>query len=479
MDIKLRFLTVKKVLHLTAFLVLFIHFPEKTWAAKVSVWGKAAGYGQKTIELNTLHDCISEEKIKLGTFRFNADESFMLEVDIAETTLCFADFDGYHGMIYLEPGHSYEIVFPPGRELSESQKRNPFFKPEPVWFGILNADKNELNFRIQQFEQAYTTYENNYFDRIFVNQAKSLVDTISFKLDREFPKSNDTFFEAHKLFRLANLDFALYQAKSARFMETYFSSVKPVCNLGAYSTLFNQVFQNYFDVLINQSNNPEIKNLIFSADIHQLDLYFQEKRKFNKSLSHLILLRSLHDAYYSRQFSKSQVLKMLDQVKGDDWSNWEQETARLIRTKLTYLASGTLPPPVNLRNLSGQKINLTDFPNTYIYLHFTDPKNSICRQHLDALKTVAEHYKGKFTIINVVPKGSLMKPENGWAGIFTTSDSNLEEIFKVKTFPNSFLIGKDGRLLLSPAPNPIDGLDRQLGQLIKSDYFREKQKSGK
>lgn len=441
--------------------------------------GKASGYAKNTIELNTIHDFISEEKITLGTLRFNTDETFKLEVDIAETTLCFADFDGYHGMIYLEPGHSYEIVFPPKREMTEAQKRNPFFKPEPVWFGILKADKNELNFRIQQFEQAYTTYENNYFDRIFVNQAKSLVDTIKFKLESEFPKTNDTFFEAHKLFRLANLDFALYQGKSAKFMETYFSSIKPPYNLAAYSTIFNQVFLNYFDVLINQSNNQEIKKLIFSADIHQLDLYFQEKLKFNPSLSHLILLRSLHDAYYSKQFSKSLAIKMLDQIKGEGWSNLEQETTKLIRTKLTYLASGTMPPSINLKNMSGQKISLSDFRSTYIYLHFTDPKNPICRQHLDALKTIADHYKGKLTIINVVPKGSAIKPENGWAGIFTTSDSNLLETFKVKTFPNSFLIGKDGRLLLSPAPNPIDGLDRQLGQIMKSDYFRELQKSGK
>lgn len=466
----------KKILLLTAFLFLLVHFSEKAWATKVLISGKAGGYAQNTIELNTLHDFISEEKIKLGTIWFNTDETFKLELDIAETTLCFADFDGYHGMIYLEPGHSYEIVFPPKREMSESQKRNPFFKPEPVWFGIHHADKSELNFRIQQFEQAYTTYENNYFDRIFVNQAKSLVDTIKLKLGKEFQPTDNVFFEAHKLFRLANLDFALYQGKSAKFMETYFSSIKPQYNLAAYSTIFNQVFLNYFDVLINQSNNQEIKKLIFSADIHQLDIYFQEKLKFNQSLSHLILLRSLHDAYYSKQFSKSLALKMLDQVKGEEWSNWEQETAKLIRTKLTYLASGTLPPTINLKNLSGQKINLSDFPNTYIYLHFTDPKNPICRQHLDALKTIADHYKGKLTIINVVPKGSPIKPEIGWAGIFTTSDSNLEETFKVKTFPNSFLIGKDGRLLLSPAPNPIDGLDRQLGQLLKSDYYKEMQK---
>jgi hypothetical protein len=186
----------------------------------------------------------------------------------------------------------------------------------------------------------------------------------------------------------------------------------------------------------------------------------------------------MKDAYYSKQFEKKSILKMLDKVDEAGWSSYEQKTAQLIRSKLTYLASGTPPPSLTLKNLAGQKVNLADYHNSYIYLHFTDPKNTICRQHLDALKTVANHYSGKLVIINVISDPSSFKNENGWPGIFATSVNNLEETYKVKTFPTSFLIGKDGKLLLSPAPNPIDGLDRQLGQIFKSDYFKEMQKSG-
>jgi hypothetical protein len=143
------------------------------------------------------------------------------------------------------------------------------------------------------------------------------------------------------------------------------------------------------------------------------------------------------------------------------------------------LASGTIPPSIAIKNLNGQKVNFSDYPNTYIYLHFTDPKNSICRQHLDALKAISARYKEKLVIINVIPENKSFKNNSGWAGIFTTTESNVDASYKVKTYPNSFLIGKDGKLLLSPAPNPIDGLDRQLGQLFKSDYYKEMQKSNK
>ena len=450
-------------------------FAGKSWSAPVKISGKAPGYSSNTIDLYTLHDFISEEKVKLGTLRFISDGAFILTADITETNICLADFDGYQGMIYLEPGKSYEIVFPPKRTLTEAQKRNPFVKPEPVWFGIVSPDKNDLNYKIQQFEQEYAKLESKYFDQIFISQTKSLVDTIKLILDNSFPKTNLPFFEAHKLFRKANLDFALNQGKTAEFMETYFSSHKPAYNLAAYAVIFNQVFTNYFSRL----NIPEINKEINTANLQKLDEYFQQKLHFNKELSHLVLLKSLNDAYYSKQFAKASILKMLGQVKSLDWNAFEQETARLISTKLVYLTSGTVPPAISLKNLNGQKVNLADYRNAYIYLHFTDPQNTICRQHLDALKSISARYKEKMVIINVIPDGKGFRNENGWPGIFTTTDTNIEASYKVKTFPNSFLIGKDGKLLLSPAPNPIDGLDRQIGQLLKSDYIREMQKSGK
>ena len=464
-------------LTLLTFLLIVMSLGQIVQAATVKLTGKAPEYAQNTIELNRLHDFISEEPIKLGTIRFDQEGFFNLEFELAETSLCFADFDGYHGMIYLEPGKSYEIMLPPKRNLTESQKRNPFVKPELIWFGIANPAKNELNIQIQQFEQAYTNHENNYFDRIFVERSRSLVDTVKNKLDKEFSKTAAPLFEQHKFYRKANLEFALHQGKSADFMKTYFSTEKPVYILESYSTLFNQVFLNYFDVLANMPQSSEVKGMINSASLQKLDDYFQKKLHFNKDLARWVLLKSLKDAYYSKQFSKAAILKMLDQVSDAGWGAYEQKTARLIRSKLTYLASGTNPPTLILKTLNNRNINFSDYKGTYIYLHFTDPKNTVCRQHLDVLKNISARYKEKLVIINVIPHASGFKNENGWAGIFATTTNNIAETYKVKTYPNSFLIGKDGKLLYSPAPNPIDGLDRQLGQIFKSDHFRQLQKN--
>lgn len=463
---------VKKLTKAAITVLLCFLVYSNAWSASVKITGKAPEYASQTIELYTSHDFISEEKTPLGVIKFASDGSFNATLDITDITFCQAEFDGYKGMIYLEPGKTYELAFPPKRSLTEAQKRNPFVKPDPVWFGLISADKTELNYRIQYFEQEYAKLENKYFDRIFVSQEKSLVDTIKISLDKLFPKTNSPFFEAHKLYRKANLDFALYQAKSAEFMETYFNKNRPWYTLNSYAVIFEQVFSNYFIRI----NNDEVIKLINAADLSKLDLYFQSSLHFKRALSHLILLRSMKDAYYSKQFAKSAILKMLEQVKTSDWNSYEKETAQLIASQLVYLSSGTLPPSITMMNLSGQKISLSDFKNSYIYLHFTDPKNSICRQHLDMLKTIASHYKDKLIIINVIPDGKGFKNESNWPGIFATTSANIERTYKVKTYPNAFLIGKDGKLLLSPAPNPIDGFDRIMGQLIKSDYYKNVQK---
>lgn len=440
--------------------------------------GKAPEYAGDKIELFAFHDFISEEKQALGTFRVKTDGSFELETELNQIRFAFADFDGYHCMIYLEPGKNYEIMLPPKRRLTESQKRNPFVKPDPVWLGILNPGKDELNFRIQEFEQRYLEYENKYFNQVFVSQSASVVDSVKRELAKEFPKTDQKFFEEHKFFRIANLEFALHQGRSSEFMKTYFSTTKPVYNLNAYSTLFDQEFTNYFTTLTTSPHRSSVTQLINNAELIQLDKYFQEQLHFNPALSHWVLLRSMKDAYYSNLFVKASILKLLDRVDASsEWSEYEKEAARFIRRNLTYLASGTLPPTLSLKDANGKKVSLSDYLGSYIYLHFTDPKNIICAQHLDELKKIAAHYtREKLVIINVIPKNRELKNDRGWAGIFTTSDSNLAETYKVKTFPTSFLISKEGKLLLSPAPNPIDGLDRQLGQIFKSDYFKEMQK---
>ena len=73
----------------TAFIISCLFLAVKVMAAPVKITGKAAEYARNLIELNIFHDYISEETIRLGDIRFNSEGVFELEVELAETRLCF------------------------------------------------------------------------------------------------------------------------------------------------------------------------------------------------------------------------------------------------------------------------------------------------------------------------------------------------------------------------------------------------------
>ena len=138
---------------------------------------------------------------------------------------------------------------------------------------------------------------------------------------------------------------------------------------------------------------------------------------------------------------------------------------------------GTKSPELLLTDWSGDKISLSDFSGKLIYLHFTRVSNPICRQHLDALKKLPEPVKKEVQFIQLIRKEeqqqqALIEKQN-WPGKFYMIDESSLENWKVKNFPASFLIDEKGKLLYSPAMNPLDGFTRQIGQLLQKRHMEK------
>lgn len=287
-----------------AIFFLILLFPGFAISQTSILKGKATEYSGLSIPVFTYFDFISEEKTELGKIVFQADGSFSVKLELKETRMCFVGFDTYQAMIYVEPGKVYEIQLPPKKERTVAQKRNPFFKPFPVWFKIINQAEDDLNLKIKQFEQVYRELEDQYFNDIFVKQSNAAVLKVQEQLREQFPKTECNFFEDHKKYRMGNLEFALHQGKSNEFVLKYFGRMTPRMQLLAYQTLFNQVFNNYFSFLGNSIHGQKIKSLINVGDVTALQKYLVEKNAWTSEICQLVILKGLRDAYHSGQFSK-------------------------------------------------------------------------------------------------------------------------------------------------------------------------------
>lgn len=459
------------------FLILIV-FKLTVFAQTSTIKGIAPEYAGQEMPVYTFSDFISEEKVEVGKISFKADGNFSTSINLQNTAVCFAEFDIHQAMIYVEPGKTYEVQFPPFQKQSEAQKRNPFFKLIPVWFRIVNQSDDDLNMKIKNFEAEFRILEDKYFYDIYEKRSKASIELVRAELLKKFPETTNKYFEAHKKYRIGNLEFALNQGKSPEFVNAYFGKVSPQMQLPAYTNLFDQVFSNYFSYLGNSVHDQQITGLINSGDANSLEKYLTEKNEWNKGFCQLIILKSLKDAFYSGQFSKTAIINSYRQIAEINWPEMYKRIAKNILQKITYLAEGSVAPAFLLGAANGQKITLNELKGKFVYLHFTDLQNPVCKQHMDALKPIADQFKDHLVVVFITEGKTPATETQKWTGVFASSTEKVKTDYRVKTFPTSYLINREGKLVASPALNPMNGIGSQLRQILEKERI-EKLRGGK
>lgn len=436
--------------------------------------GLAPDYAGSKINLTRTTDPVTKQSECIGTITVLPDGSFSTSVKVTQTTYCIANFDRWKAEIYLEPGSNYEIVLPPYQPLDESEKQNPFFQQQLVYFGIKNWDAQDINHRIQEFEETYNQLENKYFNQIFKDKSQSSADTLITTLQEQFPKTNDSYFEDYKFYRYASIIFTVNQDKTNTFIKKYLDHPPFNFNLPPFRQLFEQQFSNYFNTESNQIGGEQFRRIAGTANLNKLEDYFRNQKQWSDELSRIVILKGINDAFYQHTYSPETMLALLDKVQQSNWPVKDKQLAKQISKKLKYLLPGTDAPNISMTNFDGEKLDLNSLKGQLIYLHFTTVTNPICRQQLDELKRIAQKFKGQFEIINLLPEANMEKKDlilkQNWAGTFYTVTDEEKAKYQVKTFPTSFLIDENGKLINSPALNPMDGFEYQLG-----GYFKEKQ----
>ncbi len=467
----------KKMNKLITFLFsLFISFSLFAQSNQVTLSGSMPEYAGRAVELYQT-DPITGEKHVIASLQIGASGSFSKQIPLSSTTFCQADFDVWQAFIYLEPGKSYKLVFPPLKKISEAEQRNPFFQPEIVPFGIEDATANDLNRVILNFENEFSVKENHFFNKIYRDKSKAAVDSLKSAINAKFPNNGNGYFEEYKFYRLATVDFALHQGRTETFVKSCFVDHKFDLSLPPCNNLFNQLFTNYFSIRANSIGGEDFRKLVGQANLSGIENDLATENGWNSRLSHQVILKSINDAFYQGLFSPKSLLNLLDKISASNWTGAEKQTATDLKAKLTYLLQGTNAPGISFTGFDGKPHQLSEFKGQYIYLHFTSVANPICRQHLDYLKKVSTTFSSQLVILNIIPRSEEGKKDliqqQEWPGQFFTVSNDEADKYRVKSFPTTYLIDPDGKLQLAPAFNPMDGFDRQFSAIMKQKRMEE------
>ncbi|MFP4025409.1 MAG: TlpA family protein disulfide reductase [Thiohalospira sp.] len=443
---------------------------------EVILKGNIPGYTNKEITFLTYDDQITYTEKKLCSTSVNENGEFTCSFNIEKTTYVFLHLGIYEAFIFVEPGKTYELLFPEIKEKQLIDELNPYFQPLLYHLGIENTSENELNYQLALFDEIYSKMINENAYLIYSKSNKLNVDLELNKIDSIFNNFDHPFFNDFKKYRFASFRHLSYQEKMKSISNTYYLNKEILYLNPAYMELFNQVYDEYFQYFGRTNYGKKIyKDIGELKSITSLKNTLGEDSVLtNDTLKELVILKCLHDEFYNDDFSRAAMLVVLDSLTIQTKIPEHRKIAQNIRTKVTKLMVGFKPPAFNLYNKDSILVSLDSFRGQYVYLGFCTTVSYACIQEFDKLQRLHELHKNHYEIVVISMDESLdnMKDfveKKGYDYTFLHY-GNQPEVFKdydIRAFPTYYFIDKEGRLSMSPAPAPDENLEQYIFKILK------------
>ncbi len=441
-------------------------------------------YAGQKLEFYSYSDPVSLTTKLVFTLDFDNTGKCTKTIETQITDFVFCDFGIYRGMLFIEPNETIKLQLPPVREKSFADKKNPYFEPVSFWFATDN--KQQLNNQISEFTIQLNRLTDKYFDQLYFRQSHIIYDSLVYFIDKKFGTIKNQTFVNHKMLSLKMVEVDAFRLKPEDYA-TIFSGVKQQFWLHpAFIELFDKTFNGQLSFEVKSVKGDEIRKAVNQGNILFLVDFTKAKYKVANDILDLVLLKMLHDAYYSGDFNKSSIQQM---VKSQRFANHKNQIIRdaaiNISEKITFLQPGNVAPAICLKNLEGQKTCTNQNSKKYKYIIFADTEMAVCREHLKYLPTIQQKFEKYLEIYIVLRKTdfSQMKKfltENKVPGIKLIDENNefIDE-YKVRSFPQCYLLDENHKVKFAAAKAPLDGFEQQFGAFIQQELMEKQRKSGK
>ncbi len=441
-------------------------------------------YAGKKLDFFQYSDPITKKAKLVFSLEFDNNGKCKTSVNNKTTIYTFCDFGVYRGMLFIESGETLELRLPPLHEKSFADQKNPYFSPVAFWFKTKND--TQINNKISDFTIKYNQLTDKFFNEIYFRQSKEIYDSVVFLLDKEFGDIKSETFSFHKKMKLKMVEVEAFRKKPEQFSDL-FSDIKSQFWLHpSFIDLFDKTFDDQLSFSVKSVNGENIQTAVNSANIQELQNLVKTRYNISGEITELIILKLLHDAFYSNDFSKSSILKMVKSGQFTKNSNKIIRQAALnISAKFTHLQKGTLAPVICLKNLDGQQVCTDKDTEKFKYIIFADTEMIVCREQLKYLTNIEQRFKKHLEIFVVLRKteATEMKNflvENKIAGIKLIDENHkFIDSYNVKSFPQCFLLDEHHKVQFVATKAPLDDFEKQFGTFLQNELFMRQRNQSK
>ena len=436
-----------------------------------------AEYANEKLDFYVYTDPVSRDTELLFSLQFNAVGKANTNVAVENTTFVFSEFGVYRGFLLLEAAGKIIINLPPAHKKSFADEKNPFFEPIQFWLKVEN--EHAIQSTILAFEIKFQQLTNTYFNQLYYQQSNAFFDTLLTRLNHELKMKND-YLEMHKNFQVKSLQMDVFRLKPEKIAGVFMGTEPFFWNHPAYMQLFEKCFSNSLGFEAKEVTGGSIKKAVAENNVTALLNWIQKKYGLTGKMADLALLKMLHDGFYSGDFNKSDILKLISSPHFSQNKNSEiNEIAIRTAQKLQHLQPNTKAPVICLKNIDGHRKCSDQENEKYKYVVFADAEIGICREHLKYLSAIDDRFQKHLDIILVMKKTDLIEMkmflvENEIRGEKLV-DENNEYItrYKVKSFPQCFLLDSRHNVVFEDTKAPLDGFEQQFGPFLQTELFKQ------
>lgn len=446
----------------------------------VTLEGKAIDYANDSFVFYTYSDLITKQKKELCNIKADSIGNFAASFSVGNTEKIFTDLGIFTCSMFVEPGKNYKIILPGKSEKEIEDIVNPYFSPVEIELGIENSDSTELNFNIRNFDDYYESLIRS--DVILKREQSKKLDSIIIWLRHGFSDFDNEYFSNYMEFKFNNLKYISVQRDVLFGAREYFAGKPLLINNVAYMDFFNEIFTDFFSFYAQTEEGNRLKeDIIYAKSPSAIkETFWNSLALRDTALSDLIILKSIHDAFYTDNagsqvvFPEKQLFQILDSVRLQSVKKTNQDIAKNIYDKVTYLKEGTMAPGFTLLNQKGDMVSLSDFKGKYVYLVFLSTQTYPCKQQIPAIAALKEKYGRTFEIVSIIVDEDFekslayMKSLNyKWHFLSYGQNTTILNDYRVDAFPTYYFIDTEGKLAMSPAVSPLENFERDLYNYLK------------
>lgn len=439
-------------------------------AQSIIITGTVENQTEKLIRLISYADQFSMLEKTVDSKQTSDDGSFMLEGDFKQTELVLLALGLKKGELIIEPGKSYNLII-----LDDtSDKEKSIYEQSPLQYEL--NDNSSLNTRLQEFNAMYNTFLLKNFNAIYRSRTNTIINEFREETDKRFNGYTNQYFLDYVKYKIVSLELASGKKNENKLIEEHFLNNNILYFNIEYSSLFKEVFNNYFTSDLGGIDYAQLQEMInYSTNFKSLDKLISDGNPLlsgDQRLRELIAIVGLAKLYNTKGFNTNNIIKYLRQLERNSTFNEHRQITGNYIIKLQRLSYGSKAPDINIVDLTGQKIHLQNQDDKFTLLSFMQDDCNVCVSYISYLDELRLMFKGKLQNISLVSgeTSAIVKfmEERGYEWpVLEVDNLLLLEDYDVKVFPTYVLINPDGSIALIPTPMPDENLEAYINGFMK------------